>query len=109
MAGKRLPKIHPLSPQALGREVFSAEAKLPLFERLGPHPSNVRLKASSFQVAKATSQQPRSPWLAGVPGPLKMQRRPDVYSSWPCWSRGLVVLATPIHVRQLLEAAAPFV
>lgn len=30
-------------------------------------------------------------------------------SPWPCWLTGLVVLATTIHVRQLLEAAAPLI
>lgn len=30
-------------------------------------------------------------------------------SPQPCWPKGLVVLATTIHVRQLLEAAAPLV
>lgn len=31
------------------------------------------------------------------------------FSPGPRWPGGLVILASPIHVRQLLEAAAPFV
>lgn len=39
---------------------------------------------------------------------MKLQLR-LVFTPWLCWPRGLVVLATTVHVRQLLEAVAPLI
>lgn len=107
MAGKRLLKTQPPRHPSPRLRDFGAEVQRPVFEGLRTNPSAARLEASSLQVAKATSQQLR---VLGGEGtrPVEDAAEPDA-ESWALLAQGLVILASSIHVRQLLEAAAPFV